>query len=41
MAAIIEFGGELLEGLAAGPNGQGFIAQYPDGNIIEYIERAE
>jgi predicted enzyme related to lactoylglutathione lyase len=36
--AVTAAGGELMEGPAAGPNGERLIARHPDGNIVEYVE---
>ena len=37
--AILEAGGELLDGPAAGPNGDRLIARNPDGAVFEYIQK--
>ena len=30
-------GGEIIEGPAAGPNGERLVARHPDGSVFEYI----
>ena len=37
--AIQSAGGELLDGPAAGPNGDRLIARNPDGAVFEYIQK--
>lgn len=37
-AAVLDAGGELLEGPAAGPNGTRAIARHPDGAVFEYLQ---
>jgi predicted enzyme related to lactoylglutathione lyase len=38
--AVVDAGGQLLDGPAPGPAGPRLIAHHPDGSMIEYIQLA-
>jgi predicted enzyme related to lactoylglutathione lyase len=40
LATFETYGGEVLEGPSAAPNGRRLIARHPDGSVFEYLESA-
>ncbi|MCO7240672.1 VOC family protein [Aeromicrobium sp. CnD17-E] len=37
--AVLDAGGDLLDGPMPGPNGRRLVARHGDGNVVEYVEQ--